>query len=75
MFWGKYHEMLFDYLDLNKTYSETHTHKEIVMDSILFEGEYVKKARVTNIANGNSHFTIISFIQKQAVTCHAWEWI
>ena len=25
------------------------------MDSILFEGEYVKKARVTNIANGNSH--------------------
>ena len=47
--------MLFDYLDLNKTYSETHTHKEIVMDSILFEGEYVKKARVTNIANGNSH--------------------
>lgn len=55
MFWGKYHEILFDYLDLNKTYSETHTHKEIVMDSILFEGEYVKKARVTNIANGNSH--------------------
>jgi hypothetical protein len=55
MFWGKYHEMLFDYIDLNKTYSETHTHKEIVMDSMLFEGEYVKKARVTNIANGNSH--------------------
>jgi hypothetical protein len=55
MFWGKYHEILFDYIDLNKTYSETHTHKEIVLDSMLFEGDYVKKARVTNIQNGNSH--------------------
>jgi len=55
MFWGKYHEMLFDYIDLSKTYSNTHTHKDIVMDSLLYEGKYVKKARVTNIANGNSH--------------------
>jgi len=41
MFWGKYHEILFDYLDLNKTYHETHTHNDIVLDSMLYEGEFI----------------------------------
>jgi hypothetical protein len=54
MFWGKYHEILFDYLDLNKTYSETHTHKDIVMDSMLYTGKYIKKARITDISHGSS---------------------
>jgi hypothetical protein len=54
MFWGKYHEILFDYLDLNKTYHETHTHNDIVLDSMLYEGEYIKKARVTDISHGVS---------------------
>ena len=52
MFWGKYHDLLFKYIDLNQTYSNTLTHKDITMESFLLEGEYVKKARVTDISQG-----------------------
>jgi len=52
MFWGKYHDLLFKYIDLKQTYNASHSHKDIRMDSFLLEGEYVKKARVTDISHG-----------------------
>ena len=54
MFWGKYHKILFDYLDIEEKYYNRHTHNDITLDSILYEGEYIKKARVTDISQGVS---------------------
>ena len=49
MFWGKYHDVILKYIDLNQTESRTLSHKNISMDSFLYTGEYVTKARVTDI--------------------------
>ena len=54
MFWGKYHKILFDYLDIEEKYYNRHIHNDITLDSILYEGEYIKKARVTDISQGVS---------------------
>lgn len=54
MFWGEYHNILFKYLDLNKTYSSTHTHKDVELKSTLYSGEYVLKSRVTDITQGST---------------------
>ena len=54
MFWGKYHKILFDYLDIEEKYYNRHTHNDITLDSILYDGEYIKKARVTDISQGVS---------------------
>ena len=54
MFWGKYHKILFDYFDIEEKYYNRHIHNDITLDSILYEGEYIKKARVTDISQGVS---------------------
>jgi hypothetical protein len=54
MFWGKYHKILFDYLDIEEKYYNRHIHNDITLDSILYDGEYIKKARVTDISQGVS---------------------
>jgi len=54
MFWGKYHKILFDYFDIEEKYYNRHTHNDITLDSILYEGKYIKKARVTDISQGVS---------------------
>ena len=54
MFWGKYHKILFDYLDIEEKYYNRHIHNDITLDSILYEVEYIKKARVTDISQGVS---------------------
>jgi hypothetical protein len=52
MFWQKYHDILFKYLDLQETYNSSHTHKDIEMKSILYSGEHILKSRVTDISQG-----------------------
>ena len=54
MFWGKYHKILFDYFDIEEKYYNRHIHNDITLDSILYEGKYIKKARVTDISQGVS---------------------
>jgi hypothetical protein len=54
MFWEKYHKILFNYLNIEEKYYNRHIHKDITLDSILYEGEYIKKARVTDISQGVS---------------------
>ena len=54
MFWGKYHKILFDYLDIEEKYYNRHIHKDIILDSFLYEGNYIKKARITEISQGVS---------------------
>lgn len=52
MFWQKYHDILFKYLDLQETYTSSHTHKDVKMRSILYSGEYILKSRLTDISQG-----------------------
>jgi len=52
MFWQKYHDILFKYLDLQETYNSSHTHKDIEMKSILYSSEHILKSRVTDISQG-----------------------
>ena len=54
MFWQKYHDILLKHLDLNQVYKEEHSHKDCVLESFLYEGEYITKSRITNITKGVS---------------------
>ena len=54
MFWKDYHDILFKYLDLQENYNGIHNHKDIKLQSILYEGKYITKSRVTNIDHGIS---------------------